>query len=239
MDILNIHPRLDSFLKQVVNFYPKFILDCGAHIGKWSQYLRCLYPEAKILSIEADRDCETELRRHNLDYEIALIGGTTGEQRTFYKINNGDTSGNSMYRERTSAYNDSNCTTVELTTVTLDDIIARRGCMYPDFVKLDVQGAELEAIKGGQITIGMAEFVLLEAAVAGFNEGAPSFCSLIQAMDELGFELFDLVEVKHLPYSLCLCNAHHGRLNEVDLLFVKKNSVYKKFSDINVGLNNH
>jgi FkbM family methyltransferase len=239
MDLLVIHPRLDSFLKQVVNFHPKFILDCGAHIGKWSQYLRFLYPEAKILSIEANQGCEEELRRHNLDYEIALVGGTTGEKRTFYKINGGDSSGNSMYRERTPAYDDSNCTSVELTTVTLDEIIARRGCAYPDFVKLDVQGAELEAIAGGQITLGMAEFVLLEAAVAGFNEGAPSFFSLIQAMDKLGFELFDLIEVKHLPYSLCLCNAHHGRLNEMDMLFVKKNSVYRKFADANAGLTDH
>lgn len=238
MHTLIIHPRLDSFLKQVVNFYPKYVIDIGAHIGMWSRYTKSVFPNSNFFLIEANNDCKPDLLETEFDFEIALLAEENNISKTYYKINNGDSSGNSVYRERTTAYDDNNCTGYEIKTKTLDTILEQKN-IEPDFLKLDVQGSELDVLKGATNTLQKVEFVLLEIEVAEFNEGAPSFFQILDFMDKKGFEIFDLIELKYMPHSLCLCNSQKGRLNEMDILFIKKGSTYKQQVDTKVGFVSH
>jgi FkbM family methyltransferase len=234
MDTLVIHPRLQSFLKNIVGYYPNIIVDIGAHIGMWSRYVKTVYPNSTYFLLEANSDCSEDLRQTGLPYEIALLGEVDGFEKDYFKINQGDTSGNSVYRERTQAYNDDNCSVHKLTTQTLDNILKRKN-LQPDFIKLDVQGSELDVLKGATQTLKHAEFVLLEIEVAEFNQGRPTFAEIIKHMDQSGFEIFDLIELKYMPHSLCLCKAQDRRLNEMDILFCRKNSIYKRNVDEKVG----
>lgn len=238
MKTLVIHPRLESFLKNIVGYYPTLIVDIGAHIGMWSRYVKTVYPNSLYFMLEANSDCEGELKETGMPYEIALLGEHDGVEKNYYKINGGDCSGNSVYRERTEAYDDSRCSVQRLKTQTLDSILKRKN-LQPDFVKLDVQGSELDVLKGAIETLKQAEFVLLEIEVAEFNQGRPTFAEIIAYMDKAGFEMFDLIELKYLPHSLCLCNSTNHRLNEMDILFCRKDSEYKKRVDSRVGLVSH
>lgn len=162
--------------------------------------MKAVYPESRILMIEANPDCAKELSNQDADVEIALLGSESGLEKTYYTVNGGDSSGNSTYRERTSAYDEEGCTALKMITQTLDEIVEGHG-MKPDFLKLDVQGAELDVLRGGEkAIISTCEFILLEVGMAEFNAGSPTFFQILSFMDQVGFEIFDLVELKYLPY---------------------------------------
>jgi hypothetical protein len=73
--------------------------------------------------------------------------------------------------------------------VTLDSLEQRF-----DWIKADVQGAELDVLEGGEQTLQYAMVVELELSTMRYNQGAPLAGEVIRWMWESGFELFDLTE---------------------------------------------
>jgi len=61
----------------------------------------------------------------------------------------------------------------------------------PLLMKLDVQGFELEVLRGGSRTLGMADVVILETSVLPYNEGAPTFEDVVAFMRTAGFSVSD------------------------------------------------
>ena len=64
-----------------------------------------------------------------------------------------------------------------------------------------------------------AQFILLETQNLEYNLGAPDTAQVLIAMQDLGFQLYDITEIHHLPT---------GEMFEIDLLFVKQNSPFIK-----------
>ena len=74
----------------------------------------------------------------------------------------------------------------EISTKRLDDIVDELGEV--DFVKLDVQGGELDVIKGGQASLSQALVVQTEVEFVPLYKNQPLFAEIDQAMRQLGFE---------------------------------------------------
>lgn len=74
--------------------------------------------------------------------------------------------------------------TSEVQTTRLDDIPECRGA---DFVKIDVQGATLDVLKGGPETISKALVVQCEVEFIPIYDGEPLFAEIDQEMRRLGF----------------------------------------------------
>lgn len=74
--------------------------------------------------------------------------------------------------------------TSQVTTTRLDDIADCRGA---DFVKIDVQGATLDVLKGGPETIARALVVQCEVEFIPIYDGEPLFAEIDQEMRRLGF----------------------------------------------------
>jgi hypothetical protein len=58
-------------------------------------------------------------------------------------------------------------------------------------LKLDVQGFELEVLRGGRRTLELSEVVIMEVSLLPYNDGAPLFADVVAFMNEEGFVLFD------------------------------------------------
>ena len=74
----------------------------------------------------------------------------------------------------------------EIPTKRLDDIQSDLGEV--DFVKLDVQGGELDVIQGGQAVFSQALVVQTEVEFVPLYKNQPLFAEIDQAMRQLGFE---------------------------------------------------
>jgi hypothetical protein len=85
----------------------------------------------------------------------------------------------------------------------------------PLFLKIDVQGAELEVLAGGPKTFARCEVVQLEVPIVTYNEGAPSLLDVIRYMEERDFTPMDVSGFSR-PNGIDLV--------QMDLLFVNRGS---------------
>jgi FkbM family methyltransferase len=104
----------------------------------------------------------------------------------------------------------SSVTRTEVEVVTLDDFIVDRALPLPTFVKIDVEGAELEAIEGMRRTIERCKPVLLyemdDADESDFNR---RWAELDAAVTALGYQIHRLENAYphiawHVGHSLAL-----------------------------------
>jgi hypothetical protein len=98
----------------------------------------------------------------------------------------------------------------------LDSYIEEYSIPLPDFIKIDVQGAELDVLEGGQKCLENATMVLLEVSIHRYNEKSPLFAEVIDYMNKHNFQVVDIIE-NHII---------NGYLAQVDLLFAKSGSGY-------------
>jgi len=190
-----------------VNYGPKTILDVGAHKGNWTREVLKIFPTAKYELVEATD--YPDLHRFDSDsrvnYTIALVADEAKEIKWCSIEGTGD----SVFKESTSFY--SSVEPVMKQATTLDTLFEGQSF---DFIKLDVQGAELMVLRGSQNLVKNANFILMELPFMGqYNEGAPTFLDYIKYMDSVGFIPYDLTEV------------HKGGFItvQIDILFINKN----------------
>jgi FkbM family methyltransferase len=92
--------------------------------------------------------------------------------------------------------------TVEIETTTLDTFCASETVESIDFLQIDVQGAELNVLKGGQALIDRSVYaVQIEVEFSPLYLGQPLFADLDLYLRGQGFELFDLGLPHHCQRS--------------------------------------
>ena len=115
---------------------------------------------------------------------ITLLGPDTREKVRLFQ--NG--SGTSVLKELTTFPTKQ----LEVSMTTLDTLLEAEHLESPLLLKLDVQGFELEVLRGARNTLNKAELVLLEVSALPFNEGAPLVVDVVDFMASAGFVAFDL-----------------------------------------------
>ena len=69
-----------------------------------------------------------------------------------------------------------------------------------DLIKMDVQGSELDIIKGALPIVKNTDFLLLELQLAEYNKGAPRIEEVISFLKNINFafiDIFDLIYVNN------------------------------------------
>jgi len=163
---------------------PKRILDVGANVGGWYSECRPHFPSSYIFSIEANEECEEALKSSNPNYLIALLAKDNKEY-DYYINNTYQSTGNSIYKELTEHYTEANTRIIKKQGTRLDDIFTDE---YFDLIKMDVQGAELDIIKGGPKLIQAAHGLILEVAIKEYNEVSPMYDEVVAYLETIGFK---------------------------------------------------
>jgi len=187
-------PTLPGFLENLGNsgFSPSAIVDIGANAGEWSRTAAAIFPSVPILMFDGDPDNEPNLYNTvreigaRCKYFLCLLGPDKKDAVTFYKLESG-TTGSSVLPELTSFRKDA----ITLSMDTLDNLTAEASLQSPLLMKLDVQGFELEVLKGAGRTLALSEVVILEVALLPYNDGGPLFADVVAFMGREGFLVFD------------------------------------------------
>ena len=147
-------------------FQPKQIVDIGAYHGEWSMMAREIWPDAAITMLEANSEKEEILSKVQKDIgarlEFGVLGPEDGLEVVFHVME----SGSSVFPENSPLDRHQ----VTLKTKSLDSILKDTS---PDFIKIDVQGYELEVLKGASKCLTTAQGVLLEVSLIEINSGSP------------------------------------------------------------------
>lgn len=202
---MNPHEKRFNYYKSInVDF--KNVLDIGAYEGQWSRLFTSIYPDANVLMIEANTEKEKTLKEIG-NYKIALLGGKDNEEVDYYKCLNGVPTGNGIYPENT----EHEFQPEKRKAITLPTLLGSEKGF--DLIKMDVQGSELNIIKGALPIIKNTKYLLLELQTYPYNKGAPQIEEVVSYLHGLNFGFVDLFD---LMYS----NNH---LIQVDGLFINKN----------------
>lgn len=83
--------------------------------------------------------------------------------------------------------------TINVATITLDDFIKNEMIKFVDFLKLDVEGCELDVVSGAKNVLASSLLgITLEVQFAQIFNNNASFAKLDQIMGSFNFKLFDI-----------------------------------------------
>ena len=81
--------------------------------------------------------------------------------------------------------------------VTIDEVCQQRNLSGPYVIKLDIQGAELEALMGAGRVLDDTELVILEASFFAFFKGGPQIYDVFTFMKQRGLVLYDILDLSY------------------------------------------
>lgn len=164
--------------------------------------------------VEANKNCEPALRLLGKPYDIVALSDKQGFAELYIEKINPTPTGASLYKENTEWYGEDKYETITVPTDTLDNRNYFNGEPI-DLIKMDVQGAELDILKGGEKTMRNASYALLELSLLEYNQGAPLIGEVVDKMVEYGFCIVDILEYHSFP------QLYGGAIFQIDALFKK------------------
>jgi FkbM family methyltransferase len=206
---------------KIRGFYPKLIFDVGAHKGDWSKLANLIFLDSTIYMFEPQIELGSFLtnilkKRNKLKFFQVGVGSKK-EVRVFTIYD--DLAGSSFLPLKDVDLLKSGKQR-NLEIITINDFINDNNSEVPDLVKLDVQGFELEVLKGGSILFGVTEVFILEVSLYRFDLNMPTFIEIVNFMDLKGYFLYDFGGFLRRPLD--------GSLGQFDVCFVKRDGILHK-----------
>ena len=124
------------------------------------------------------------------------------------------------FLEKTNFYEDA-IIPKTLKTITLNEIQTKTQIPFPDFIKIDTQGSEIDILKGGNQILNDCKVILLECPIISYNIGAPSLSDYIEYLGSINYLPLDVTEIHHLDKVLI----------QADIIFLKKDIFQKIYKD--------
>ena len=173
---------------------PQVIFDVGANVGTWTLLAKALYPEAQVHAFEP-LSMHTEKFRQltkRLDgVHLHEIGLGSKPAQTVMKIT--DFSDASSLLPLTEAgkkqWHLEQVAEIPIQIERLDDWVTQHKLPTPDLIKLDVQGFELEVLRGAEKSLAQTKAVLLEASFQNFYQGQCRFDELVSWLAAAGLHV--------------------------------------------------
>ena len=191
----------------------EIIYDIGAYRGKWSSFLNnTSLKNKKFFLFEANEKNGEYLDKLDFKYFLKVLSDKSKDVEFYSQLSTGD----SYLLEQTNFYENNIKPTIKR-TISLDELVKKENLPYPNFIKIDTQGSELDILKGSQQSISECSLIYLECPIIEYNLKAPNINEYIKYLDSIGF----------VPYDICEIHRMDNILIQIDILFIKK-SILKK-----------
>lgn len=220
---------LPLFLRDVERrgFSPNVILDVGANRGEWATEAARVFPSARFVLVEPQREMAPHLEafcKRDPASTYALVAAGSGNGAATLTVWP-DLNGSSMMA--TSRESASSVERREIPVRTIDHILEESGQPTPELAKLDIQGAEIEALMGAQRLFGATEMFIIESSFFPNPEGVPGFADVVRFMDERDYKVFDFCNFLPRPAD--------GALGQADVVFVKRSGWFRRIEGWTAG----
>jgi FkbM family methyltransferase len=173
------------------------VFDLGCADGHFfvDHFLQGLFQEAVPVNIDANAIYEDSLRHvketFGGDYRIAAASDIAGEIELTTSIHpywSSLRSSDDLYWERINRLSSGK---QRVPALRIDDLVIELELKPPFLMKLDVQGAERQALRGARKTLAETSVVICEADIADFQD-------INAELVDAGFDLFDITVMHRL-----------------------------------------
>ena len=208
--------ELEPLIKKIKE--PETIIDIGSNKGQFILLAENMYPEKKVYSFEPIIELINKQKKFfkfkkNIYYYNIALGSTVKSDNflitkridifSFLEIEKNKN--NSDY------YNVQEKRNIKINT--LDNILYKKKLTYPILIKIDVQGFELEVLKGSQKILKATKYILLEVSKNEMYKKQPTEAKIIYFLKKNNFKIF---------ISNKWSKIKNTNFKQRDILFIKK-----------------
>lgn len=197
-----------------VSFQPTQIFDVGAYQGDFAQSCLRIWPNAKVACFEALEHRVNQLQQLascNLAMQVFpyLLGAENLEKVPLHQA---ETASSVLVEQ---IHQNFPVTFHPMRTV--DQIVQEYfGDRSPDLLKLDVQGYELEVLKGAEKSLPQMKLLLAEVNLLNIHQNVPLLAELVAWLNDRDWVAYDICGLTRRPLDQALWQA--------DFIFVPRNS---------------
>lgn len=223
---LRIHP-FENIPETLV---PSWILDVGANVGDVSEAALISYPQCRVICFEPVKTTFEVLQKRLAPYgdRAVLINEALSDENGTCEINITSFHGANYIALQSDFHKDLNPHVYEMgreviKIARLDDIATTIGDQKIDVMKIDVEGHELNVLKGGMNFIrDRVDTIIIEISLMRDQSWEEqSVAKIFTLLDGLGFKLINLFDIHHV--------SNGGDKNlmcvQVDCVFRHKNNL--------------
>jgi FkbM family methyltransferase len=208
-------PGMESTLVRMKRngFRPSVVVDIGAYEGEFTTLAKAIFPDTRVLMVEPLEAKQGILSRMcsedgTIELRQTLLGSRVQKSVQFHQ----NETASSVLREAGGSVGSS----ISLPMTTLDSLTAGTSYEAADFLKLDVQGYELEVLRGGERSLTSVEAVLMEVNLIEIHVGVPLIDEVVVFMGQRGFRMYDVCTFHRRPLDSALW--------QMDVVFVQATS---------------
>ncbi|MFH1922002.1 MAG: FkbM family methyltransferase [Planctomycetota bacterium] len=196
-----------------VGIVPDQVVDIGASNGAWTRQCLRLLPNARYFLVdplvENRQSLETLSAEHpKVSHWTGALGREPGHLDFFVH----GTQSSFLHSE----FSGDGTNTRRIEVRTLDSFLEDGELAPPQLMKADVQGFELDVLRGATECLRSTELVMLEVSYQAIYENAPLAHEVIAAMGHWGFRIFDVCTYVQ--------RLRDGALMQSDILFARDGS---------------
>ncbi|BAI73034.1 methyltransferase [Azospirillum sp. B510] len=196
-----------------LGFQPATVFDVGAQTG--TPPLFDVFPQAHHVMFEPVAECENALKGlcsqlKSAEYHMVAVASKNAPVELW--VSDDRKYSDVLARNRVTG---GECRIVE--GISLNEFCKDSGKIGPYLVKIDVDGAEMEVLKGATSLIEESSIFVIEASMLDEN---PRMGKIIDFFRPFDFVVYDIIDYLHRPLDIALW--------QVDLIFVHKNSPYRQ-----------
>lgn len=199
-------------------FSPETVFDVGAYQGDFAALCFQLWPQTTVTCFEVLPEPASKImmmadRQKNLRLISCLLGA---EIRANVEFNLGETA-SSVLKESVNPTEDIAMFPMRTIDSVVENDLSGR---VPEFLKMDVQGYELEVLKGAARSLPSVQVVLAEVNLLEVYDGVSLVAEFISWMLERGWVTYDICGLIRRPLDRALWQA--------DMLFVPVDSRFRQ-----------
>jgi FkbM family methyltransferase len=197
----------------------KTIIDIGANEGQFTCKILEVIPDAKYLCFEPIPEVYEQLKFNVKKYKnISIFNLALGERNGEAKININQYSPSSSILEMLELHKENFNFAIQteqsrIRIARLDDFLSDE-IDPPILLKIDVQGYEMDVLKGAERILGQSELIIIETTFIALYENQPLFEEVYDYMIGKGFKYAGNLEQ--------LLSPKDNTILQADAIFVKK-----------------
>ena len=197
-----------------IGFQPKLIFDVGAYRGDFAKYCFNTWYNTKVCCFEALAEKVIQLNhlaKENTNLRVFpfLVGAENQDKVALHEAE----TASSVLTEHTVQNFPVNYYSMK----TIDSIVEESfPDNPPDLLKIDVQGYELEVLKGSEKALAQMQVILVEINLLDIHQNVPLMADIITWLNDRDWVAYDICGLTRRPLDRALWQA--------DLIFVPRNS---------------